>query len=123
MELGLFINPINSTEPVFQQRNGGTIPGSGMALSWWGCARTATDVVLDLQLSTGSAVKRGGLVGIRHADVRDEAGTLAAMALTTSKVSYKPTIHYGKGVTVSQPTQTQLTGRNAPRDEAHPWAM
>ena len=36
--------------------------------------------------------KKGGLVCVRHDDVRDEAGALAAMALTSSKVSYEPTI-------------------------------
>ena len=66
----------------------------------------------------GLSCKKGGLVGIRHDDVRDEAGALAAMALTSSKVSYEPTIYFGRGVTASQPTTTQATGRNAPGDDA-----
>jgi len=36
--------------------------------------------------------KKGGLVCVRHDDARDEAGGLASMALTNSKVSYEPTI-------------------------------
>ena len=32
--------------------------------------------------------KKGGLVGQRHDDARDEAGELAAMALSKSRVSY-----------------------------------
>ena len=36
--------------------------------------------------------KKGGLVGIRHDDVADAAGTLGTMALNSSRVSYKPLI-------------------------------
>ena len=66
----------------------------------------------------GLSCKKGGLVGIRHDDVRDEAGALAAMALTNSKVSYEPTIYYGRGVTAGQQTHTTHTQRNALGDEA-----
>ena len=62
--------------------------------------------------------KKGGLVCIRHDDARDEAGSLAAMALTKSKVSYEPTIYYGRGVTARQPTASRQTGSNVAGDEA-----
>ena len=62
--------------------------------------------------------KKGGLVCIRHDDVRDEAGALATMALTHSKVTYEPTIFYGRGVTAGQPNNTQQTGSNVAGDEA-----
>jgi len=42
--------------------------------------------------------KKGGLVGQQHDDTRDEAGSLAAMALTKSRVSYKPYIFNGMGM-------------------------
>jgi len=61
--------------------------------------------------------KKGGLVGQRHDDARDEAGELAAMALTKSRVSYEPRIHYGTGVCATQEVDQQ-TGRNATGDEA-----
>ena len=60
------------------------MPGCGTDRSCWGCVLIAMDVELDLTLSMGSC--------IRHDDTRDEAGSLAVMALTKSKVSYKPTI-------------------------------
>ena len=49
---------------------------------------------------------------------RDEAGNLAAMALTRSCVSYEPTIFYGRGVTASQPNTSQTTASNTAGDEA-----
>ena len=61
--------------------------------------------------------KKGGLVNQRHDDARDEAGELAAMALTKSRVSYEPRIHYGTGVCATQEVDQQ-TGRNATGDEA-----
>jgi len=54
----------------------------------------------------GLNCKKGGLVGIRHDDVRDEAGALAAMALTSAKVSYEPKIYYGRDVPAGQATDT-----------------
>ena len=42
--------------------------------------------------------RKGGLVCQRHDDTRDEAGSLAANALTASHVSYEPHIFYGRGV-------------------------
>ena len=39
--------------------------------------------------------KKGGLVSIRHDDVRDEAGALAELALPKSRVSYEPHTFYG----------------------------
>ena len=50
--------------------------------------------------------------------MRDEAGALAAMVLTHSKVSYEPTFFYGRGVTAGQPNNTQQTGSNVVGDEA-----
>ena len=86
------------------------MPGCGTDRSCWGCVLIAMDVELDLTLSMGSC--------IWHDDTRDEAGSLAVMALTKSKVSYKPTIYYDRGVTVSQPTNTRQTGSNVAGDEA-----
>ena len=48
--------------------------------------------------------KKGGLVGIRHDDARDEAGGLAALALNQSKVTYKPQIYYGRELSAVVPT-------------------
>mmetsp|Transcript_37593 Transcript_37593/g.78738 ORF Transcript_37593/g.78738 Transcript_37593/m.78738 type:complete len:434 (+) Transcript_37593:218-1519(+) len=42
--------------------------------------------------------KKGGLMCMQHDDVRDEAGALAAMALTKSKVTYEPTFFCGRGI-------------------------
>ena len=42
--------------------------------------------------------KKGGLVSIRHDDVRDEVGALAVLATTNSKVSFEPLIFYGKNI-------------------------
>jgi hypothetical protein len=58
------------------------------------------------------------LVGIRHDDVRDEAGGLAALALKNSKVSYKHTIFYGRGLTAGQEPPTTRAARNQLGDEA-----
>ena len=66
----------------------------------------------------GLSCKKGGLVGIRHDDVRDEAGGLAALALTNSKVSYEPTIFYGRGLTAGQEPPTTRAARNQLGDEA-----
>ena len=67
----------------------------------------------------GLSCKKGGLVCQRHDDVRDEAGELAAMALTRTKVSYEPTIFYGKDVNAIQASETtQQTGSNAAGDKA-----
>ena len=49
--------------------------------------------------------KKGGLVGLRHDDVADAAGTLGTMALNSSRVSYKPLIFYGTGVTAGGETE------------------
>ena len=40
--------------------------------------------------------KKGGLVGIRHDDVRDKAGAVAVEALSKGRVSYEPPINYSK---------------------------
>jgi hypothetical protein len=45
--------------------------------------------------------KKGGLVVQRHDDTRDEAGALAAMALTTSRISYEPYIYHGRDVSAT----------------------
>ena len=50
----------------------------------------------------GLSCKVGGLVHIRHNDVRDEAEALAAMAIQKSAVSYEPSIYSGTGVRASQ---------------------
>ena len=45
--------------------------------------------------------KKGGLVVQRHDDTRDEAGALAEMALTTSRVTYEPYIYHGRDVSAT----------------------
>ena len=52
----------------------------------------------------GLSCKKGGLVNQRHDDARDEAANLCAMALTNSRVSCEPLIHYGRDVNASQAT-------------------
>ncbi|KAL7532246.1 hypothetical protein ACHAWF_004097, partial [Thalassiosira exigua] len=50
----------------------------------------------------GLSCKKGGLVGLRHDVVRDEAGELAAMGLNHLRVTYEPYIFHGKGVVAVQ---------------------
>ena len=66
----------------------------------------------------GLSCKKGGLAYIHHDDARDEAGSLAAMVLTKSKLSYGPTFFYDRGVTASQLTKTRQTGSNMAGAEA-----
>ena len=58
----------------------------------------------------GLSCKKGGFVSIRHDDVRDEAGALAGQALTTGKITYEPSISYGRNLTAGQPEVPQGTG-------------
>ena len=51
----------------------------------------------------GLSCKKRGLVSIRHDDVRDEASALAGQALTTGKITYEPSISYGRNLTAGQP--------------------
>ena len=55
-----------------------------------------------LTVEHGLSCKKGGLVGLRHDDVADEAGELASLALTPSRVSYEPEIFSGKDVEAGQ---------------------
>ena len=52
-------------------------------------------------------------MSIRHDDVRDEAGALAGQALTTGKITYKPSISYGRNLTAGQPNVPQGTGNQS----------
>ena len=54
-----------------------------------------------LTLEHGLSCKKGGLVGIRHDDVRDEWAHLCSIALTDSRVVTKPAIFYGNGTRAS----------------------
>ena len=51
----------------------------------------------------GLSCKKGGLVGQRHDDVRDELAHLCSTALSESRVSTEPEIFYGRGVRASTP--------------------
>eukprot|EP00804_Cyclotella_cryptica_P019800 CCRYP_009692-RA/>CCRYP_009692-RA protein AED:0.48 eAED:0.65 QI:0/-1/0/1/-1/1/1/0/154 len=64
------------------------------------CPGNVTDVEEASQLSTDSAAK-GGLVSIRHDDVRDEWAHLCGLALISSRVTTEPLIHYGDGMGAS----------------------
>ena len=48
-----------------------------------------------LTLEYGLSCKRGGLVGIRHDDVRNEWAHLCSIALTDLRIVIEPTIFYG----------------------------
>ena len=54
--------------------------------------------------------KKGGLVSIRHDNVRNEVDALAGQALTTGKITYEPSISYGRNLTAGQPEVPQGTG-------------
>jgi len=72
-----------------------------------------------LTVEHGLSCKKGGLVGQRHDDARNEAGSLAAMALTKSRVSYEPTIFYGTGISARRQGQSDgQTGSNKAGIEA-----
>ena len=55
-----------------------------------------------LSIEHGLSCKKGGLVCIRHDDVRDEWADLAASATTAARVSTEPLIFYGGGINASQ---------------------
>ena len=57
---------------------------------------------MGFSVENGLSCKKGGLVGQRHDGARDEAGELAALATTSSRVSYEPMIFYGTGVVAGQ---------------------
>ena len=74
--------------------------------------------------------KKGVLVDLRHDDVADEAGELASLALTPSRVSYEPEIFSGKAVVAGQgcedltanPQSTGGSGTNGPaKKEQRGW--
>ena len=61
--------------------------------------------------------KKGGLVSIRHNDVRDEAGALASHALQASKVTYEPMINNGRELNdAAQRRRTQSSGNQAGKE-------
>ncbi|KAL7474496.1 hypothetical protein ACHAW6_000469, partial [Cyclotella cf. meneghiniana] len=53
---------------------------------------------IGLMLEHGLSCKKGGLVGIRHANVHDKWAHLCSIALTDSSVVIKPAIFYGNGM-------------------------
>jgi hypothetical protein len=76
-----------------------------------------------LTLEHGLSCKKGGLVGIRHDDARDEWAHLCSIALTDSRVVTEPAIFYGNGTrataTNAATNATNPSGRtNTPGDEA-----
>ena len=68
----------------------------------------------------GLSCKTGGLVGLSHNDVRDEAGGLSEAALGKTYVSYEPMIFSGTDVWASQPGTPQgpAARRGTPGDDA-----
>ncbi|KAL7523721.1 hypothetical protein ACHAWF_002319 [Thalassiosira exigua] len=58
-----------------------------------------------LSVEHGLGCKKGGLVGLRHNMMRDEAGQLAAMSLNPLRVSCKSYIFHGMAVVAGQVSQ------------------
>ena len=54
----------------------------------------------EISVEHALSCKKGGLVSIRHDDVRNEAGALAELALPKTRVSYEPFIFHGAGTRV-----------------------
>ena len=50
--------------------------------------------------------KKGGLVGQRHDDLRDEIVHLCGLALSTGRVNSEPTFFYGNGTSASRGNQS-----------------
>jgi hypothetical protein len=66
----------------------------------------------------GLSCKKGGLVSIRHDDVRDEWAHLCGLALTSSRVTTEPLIHYGDGMGASLGGTTGNRNGNTLGEEA-----
>ncbi|KAL7474284.1 hypothetical protein ACHAW6_000270, partial [Cyclotella cf. meneghiniana] len=64
-----------------------------------------------LTLENGLSCKRGGLVGIRHDNVRNKWAHLCSIALTNLRIVIEPTIFYGNG--------SQACGNNATPTTPH----
>ena len=58
----------------------------------------------------GLSCEKGDLVGIRHDDVRDEAGALADLELNNGRVTYEPQIYHGKDISATVPAQQANRG-------------
>jgi hypothetical protein len=66
-----------------------------------------------LTMEHALSCKRGGLVGIRHDDVRDEWAHLCSIALTDSRVVIEPTIFYGNGSRAGETNATPTSPHHA----------
>ena len=66
----------------------------------------------------GLSCKKGGLVSIRHDDVHDEWAHLCGLALTSSRVTTEPLIHYGDGMGASLGGTTGNRNGNTLGEEA-----
>ncbi|KAL7474494.1 hypothetical protein ACHAW6_000466, partial [Cyclotella cf. meneghiniana] len=62
-----------------------------------------------LTLEHGLSCKRGGLVGIRHNDVRNKWAHLCSIALTNLRVVIEPTIFYGNRSRAGENNATPAT--------------
>ena len=74
---------------------------------WPAATRAKTNLKWMREGTSGAprlAVKKFGLVTIRHNDVVDELGSLCASAITPSAVTHKPLINYGGKRTVTGAT-------------------
>jgi len=63
--------------------------------------------------------KKGGFVGIRHDDCRDEFGDLCSKALTSARVTTEPMIHYGGNERVTRQTNGASNTSNNNNSSTH----
>ncbi|KAL7474211.1 hypothetical protein ACHAW6_000199, partial [Cyclotella cf. meneghiniana] len=65
----------------------------------------------------GLSCKKGGLVSIRHNDVRNKWAHLCSLSLSSSCITVEPTIFYGDGMTAGQRSKHPTQGTTRPGDD------